>query len=289
MRAFQPTKTLIAAAVSNVPWPAWAPRPVTEQAPNAHVPAVENSGQFDSELPTVSEVQRQAKERSLTRPRSSSGPSEASKAEQTALIRVIGARMREAREELAGLSQQQAAGLLGYANSSKLAKIEGASDTNSVPLLAILRAAETYQVSIDFLFGVSDDWERDPAVCRERQVGRWLFEHLDQARTRDAQVFSEMRAMVEAVSSMIPSLADGAEQAKVAFERFIDLNPTFEDLIGGARLQASIQSLDEAGRQARLALRRLHLDMAGESAGAEAAVPGIVANANRIEKQKEQK
>ncbi|WP_428827687.1 helix-turn-helix domain-containing protein [Azonexus sp. IMCC34842] len=266
MRPFQPTQTLIAAAISNGPWPAWAPRPESPQpTPEGCNPAIAD---FGCGLPTVEEA-RQAPKVPGSRPGQATpdgDDQDDSVAAQVRLIKTIGARMREAREELAGLSQQQAAALLGYKNSSKLAKIEGATDTRSVPLQTIVRAAAIYQVSIDFLFGSSDDWERDPRLLRERQAGRWFFEHLDQARTRDALAFAELRNKVEAVSALIPKLADGAEQAKAAFERFQDINPSYNDLIGGARLQASIQTLDEAGRQARLALRRLHLDLSGNTA-----------------------
>ena len=60
--------------------------------------------------------------------------------EQAAAVKTIGARMRQARE-LCNLSQSAAARRLGYANPSKLSKVELATDTNSVPLWLIVRAA----------------------------------------------------------------------------------------------------------------------------------------------------
>ena len=79
-------------------------------------------------------------------------PAANTRMEQAAAVKTIGARMRQARE-LCNLSQSAAAKRLGYSNSSKLSKVEGATDTNSVPLWLILRAAKVYEVSIDFLFG----------------------------------------------------------------------------------------------------------------------------------------
>jgi transcriptional regulator with XRE-family HTH domain len=95
---------------------------------------------------------------------------------QTEIVKTFGARMVEARE-LCGYSQKKAAKLLGYRNSSKLAKIEAASDTNSVPLWLIPKAAEVYEVSIDYLFGVSACWQREPIAAQEKDrplVGRPL-------------------------------------------------------------------------------------------------------------------
>lgn len=192
------------------------------------------------------------------------------KIETQALVKVIGARMREARE-LAGFSLSEAAKHFGYRNPSKLSKIELATDTDSVPILTILKAATLFDVSIDFLFGVSDDWERDPRVARERQVARWLHDHLEAARARDAAAFVELARKVEAVTTHVQCLADGADQTLAAFERFEDLNASFEDMLGGAKLQATVQRLATAGREARQVLRRLHLDLAGRQIAEEPA------------------
>ena len=247
----------IAVAIQSSPWPSWAPRPANPDPEGSRPGAAE----IHCELPTVDDVKRQAEEASP--PHKRGGRSDATLAEQVQLVKTIGRRFREAREDLAGMSQIEAAKQLGYTNSSKLAKIEAASDTVSVPLTTIQRAANLYEVSIDYLFGLSEDWERSPAVCRERQMGQWLHDHLQRERTRDALAFAEMRTMLEAVSAMIPSLANGAENAKAAFERFSDINPCYDDLIGGARLQAAIEALDDAGRKARLALKRLHIELEG--------------------------
>ena len=67
-------------------------------------------------------------------------------------------RQRQARE-LCNLSQSVAAKRLGYLTSAKLSKVEAAADTNSVPLWLIHRAASIYDVSTEFLFGFTDDFE----------------------------------------------------------------------------------------------------------------------------------
>jgi transcriptional regulator with XRE-family HTH domain len=169
---------------------------------------------------------------------------------------------------LAGFSQQEAAKELGYANSSKLAKIEGATDTNSVPLLTIRKAAELYEVSTDFLFGLTEDWDIPPGERHQRQIGRWLFDSWQVARERDLAALSDVSKAMSVVAGAATHLADGADDVQRAFDKVRDLNTNFDDLIGGARLQASIEALADAGRQARLQLRRLHLEIAGDGSGA---------------------
>ena len=73
------------------------------------------------------------------------------KREKAKLVRMIGLRMKHARE-LVNMTQEYAAEKLGYANSSKLSKIENASDTDNVPNYIIERAATLYDVSVDYLY-----------------------------------------------------------------------------------------------------------------------------------------
>lgn len=179
-----------------------------------------------------------------------------SKQDQRALVKTIGGRMREARE-LSGLSQQEAAKELGYANSSKLAKIEGATDTDSVPLLTILRAAKLYQVSIDFLFGVSDDWERDPRLAREREIGTWLRDAMQKTTAAQIAHLMRLQSMIESSETATIEVLTSMEEASKAMNRFRDMNPCYEDLIGGARLEASITRANELAQRAKAQINRV--------------------------------
>lgn len=71
------------------------------------------------------------------------------------VARTVGERMRLAREA-AGMTQLEAARRLGYANSSKLSKIEKGR-SSEVPTWAIKRAGWLYNVSINYLLGVCDN------------------------------------------------------------------------------------------------------------------------------------
>lgn len=277
MRDTPQTLSAITASIRLAEWPTSTP-PADRAQSAAEKPAERGAGEPMPETETektpqrrmVDEVLKQTPAQQRTAAaRAARGSTEDpdSLQDRMTLVRTIGSRMREARE-LAGLSQQEAAMLMEYKNSSKLAKIELASDTTSVPLGAILKASRIFEVSIDFIFGETDDWERDPRIARERAVGKWLFDWLEKTRTRDAAAFTELARRVETATAQISRLADGAEQSRMAFDRFRDMNPMFEDLIGGARLEACIARLEEDGRKARAALRRLHLDLQVERADA---------------------
>lgn len=179
--------------------------------------------------------------------------------EQAAAVRTIGARMRQARE-LCNLSQSAAAKRLGYSNSSKLSKVEGATDTNSVPLWLILRAAKVYDVSVDFLFGVNDDWETGARMTQEREVSSWLWEAMEKARLRDVATLRKLHDKLEVVGESTVTMLDATGDAAAALTRFIELNPGFEDMPGGARLMSSVGRANGAAKGAKVKLERFRME-----------------------------
>lgn len=225
----------IAVAIKQAQWPAWVPRPASPQPAPQAAPEEANETEDQSADP---------------------------RHEQIAMIRLIGKRLREARE-MAGFSQLDAAIHLGYKNSSKLAKVENASDTFSVPVALVIKAAGLYEVSADYLLGISEDWDVAPDERHQRQIGRWLFNTWESARERDLAAMAELSKKVSFVASSISALVEKSESVQHAFDRLRDLNAGFDELIAGAKLASSVDVLVDAGRQARLQLLRLHLDLAG--------------------------
>lgn len=179
--------------------------------------------------------------------------------EQAAAVRTVGARMRQARE-LCNLSQSAAAKRLGYSNSSKLSRVEGATDTNSVPLWLILRAAKVYDVSVDFLFGVNDDWETGARMTQEREVSAWLWEAMEKARLRDVAALKKLHDKLEVMGESTAVMLDTAGDVAAALARFIELNPGFEDMPGGARLVSSVGRADGAAKGAKVKLERFRIE-----------------------------
>jgi len=178
------------------------------------------------------------------------------KREQAAAVKTIGARMRQARE-LCNLSQSAAARRLGYANPSKLSKVELATDTNSVPLWLIVRAARVYEVSVDYLFGVADDWET--GVCRG--VQGWMFDVWEKFRQRDLASLEHLHAEIAAVSTHLTAVAAGAHEVAQALDTLRARNPAFDDMPASGTLAGRLERLQERARAGELALKRFRLNL----------------------------
>jgi len=180
--------------------------------------------------------------------------------EQAAVVKAIGARMREARD-LCNLSQSVAAKRLGYSNSSKLSKVENATDTNSVPLWLILRAAKVYDVSVDFLFGASDDWETGARMTQEREASAWLMDVWEKARQRDVETLKKLHDKLEAMGETVAFMLAAGEEVDAALARFIELNPGFEeDMRGSARLASAINRVAAAAQSAKSKMARFRVE-----------------------------
>ena len=181
------------------------------------------------------------------------------KHQQAALVRTIGQRLREARE-LCNLSLSAAAKRLGYANPSKLSKVERATDTNSVPLWLILRAARAYEVSIDFLFGATDDWEVGARMTQEREVSGWLADAIQRDQRKMMAALVVLHDRMEQVRQGVTACASTADEADAALTRFVELNPGFVDMPGGNRLVTSVKRAKDAGDHSRARLSRFRAE-----------------------------
>lgn len=179
--------------------------------------------------------------------------------EQASAVKTIGARMRQARE-LCNLSQSAAARRLGYSNPSKLSKVEGATDTNSVPLWLIVRASSVYEVSIDFLFGVTDDWEVGARMTQERATSAWLFDAWEKARQRDMDVLRKLHNKVEAMEEAIGLMLAATDDVGAALARFAELNPVFEDMKAGGRLVGAVERATDAAKNAKAKMTRFRVE-----------------------------
>lgn len=154
--------------------------------------------------------------------------------EQSDLAKKVGERFREARE-LVPMTQLSAAEKLGFSNSSKLAKIENGMDTSTVHFYTIWKAAQLYNVSVDFLYGLSDDWERDPIVYQERQIGAWLHEQTVRAVSREINM---TRILANRLSVVEKAVVSGLSDISTLVSVIDDFakNDGFEDMRWGAKL-----------------------------------------------------
>ena len=179
--------------------------------------------------------------------------------EQAAMVRTIGERMRHARE-LCNMSQSAAAKRLGYSNPSKLSKVEAATDTNSVPLWLIPRAARAYEVSVDFLFGFTDDWEVGARMTQEREVSAWLGDALARMRTRDLEALAQLNCRLEVLREAVATLTGSSDDVNSALARFIELNPDFEDMRGSNRLAQAVDRSHGAAVHSRAKMARFKME-----------------------------
>ena len=178
----------------------------------------------------------------------------ATKHDQDALIRTIGQRMREARE-LCNLTQSEAARRLGYANPSKLSKVEAATDTNSVPLWLIHSASKLYEVSVDYLFGITDDW--DTGVPRGTQA--FLLDAWQKMRERDLLALDRLHREVVAVSGGTGAMLCAVKELSAAISLYCSRNPDFAETLGSATVMHRLGRLEAAATAAAVDLRKLRL------------------------------
>lgn len=177
------------------------------------------------------------------------------KQEKAAVVRVIGTRMREARE-LCNMSLSEASKRLGYANPSKLSKVELASDTNSVPLWLVLTAARVYDVSLDYLCGMSGDWEVTDRAANEREISEWLHDAMENMRRQEILVLKKLHDKLEFIGGAVSAMLGASSRADDALRRFAELNPGFEDMRGGAALVAAVGRSGEVAVESEGRLRR---------------------------------
>lgn len=177
-----------------------------------------------------------------------------SKHDQSMLVSRIGQRLREARE-LNNFSQSEAARRLGYANPSKLSKVEAATDTNSVPLWLICGAARLYEVSVDYLFGLTNDWE----TGLPRSAQHWMLDAWEKMRERDMRALDRVHAEVVTVAKTTSELVDDVRGMGEALSAFRTRNGEFDDMPASALLVGRLARLEATAREAEVKLRKLRL------------------------------
>ncbi len=176
-------------------------------------------------------------------------------------IQIIGARLRDARMRLCNMSQRLAAEKLTLANSGMLAKFENATDNRNIPLWLIRRAASLYEVSIDWLFGETEDWETGHRMTQERETSRWLFDVWEKAREMDIQHLRLLNDKLEALTAITGEMTKAANDAEAALDRFAEVNEGFEDMKAGAPLVGSIARIAAAAQHGAARLERIKGEM----------------------------
>lgn len=168
-------------------------------------------------------------------------------------FKTIGPRLIAARE-LNGIPQQEAARLSGMGNPTQWSLWE--QGRRAPPLYALLSAANTLGVSMDFLFGLSDDPERDARAARRNACVRAVQHMLTQTAENIADGIESSDTLAGPDASNFRELLDAASALTAAVERYHQLNvQQFEESRGGATVLAAAGRMEEVQIKGRGALR----------------------------------
>lgn len=175
--------------------------------------------------------------------------------DQAHIVKIIGERLREARE-LCNLSQIESSRRLGYLNSSKLCKLESASSGNSVPHWVLDRAATVYQVSLDFLYGRTDEWERDISVVQERNIANYIQDIWEKTRLSETNTIRILINEIKILSNAVREYEAVVLRQRLKYESFLKANPKFLDMEKSNNIPSSISEAEMVVHNQRALLKR---------------------------------
>jgi transcriptional regulator with XRE-family HTH domain len=174
--------------------------------------------------------------------------------DEVAILKIVGGRLAEARE-LCKLPRHVAADRLGIPDDL-LAKIESGVDVETIPLKLVRLASLVYDVSVDYLFGFSDDWETDPKTRQDREFAAYIHREQTQWFSRWAVKQLHLERQVEALAAVVGVLPAEIEAIAGALDVFQAMNPDFDRLPAGSQLQYRIRKAHVSAQVARRALIR---------------------------------
>lgn len=181
--------------------------------------------------------------------------------EQSGLVKTLGARIHEARD-LCNMSQLELARKLGYSNSSKLSKIENSTDTNSVPHWMLVRVARVCEVSLDWLYGESQDWEYSARMTQEREVSKWVFAESEKMRRRDMDAMRRLNNRIEADFKAVALMTAASDDMQHALQKFTLRNKGFDDMPAGAMLASAVERSTNAAIHVRALGKKFRFECA---------------------------
>ena len=187
------------------------------------------------------------------------------------LLGMVVAKRLVAARLLNGLSQTEAAALIGYSTPAQLSQWE--SSRRRAPTAALIAYADAMNVSLDYLFGRSDDPERNVRLVRQNACIRAVRATLVGAVERIVDAFNADEAITGLNIGMVHDLAAAAEAVTAAYSDCVRLHYVGRG-VEGARLDSAISHLEDAALKAGVALRR-HDD---EGARAKQLLAEIAAN-----------
>lgn len=193
--------------------------------------------------------------------------------------KTIAERMVQARE-LNGYPQVEAAGLFGHKNPTQMSLWERGGRVP--PLKDLVKAAEVYGVSVDFLMGISPEADRDPRPARRAAAMRAVRVMLEGVAARVVDQVDQINELAGPSAQTVRNLVLKATALADATGAFMRKNARkFADMPAGAPLAHAQQELEPLLTGAREMLRRLdraERELDARLRGQLAALPGAQAN-----------
>lgn len=152
------------------------------------------------------------------------------------LARVIGNRFKYSRETLSGISQLKAAEKLGISNTL-LALLEHGTDGRKPSHEVMIKASRLYKVSLDYLYGETEEWETDINDVQERHIQSWVLNELESQAINQVNVIRKIGSRITVVSNAAKFAIEYAKEIGEAVDCIRKLNPNFDDdILGGNKL-----------------------------------------------------
>jgi transcriptional regulator with XRE-family HTH domain len=152
------------------------------------------------------------------------------------LARVIGNRLKYSRETLCGISQLKASEKLGISNTL-LALLEHGTDGRKPSHETMVKASRLYKVSLDYIYGETEEFETDIDEVHERHIQSWVLNELESQAINNLNITRKIGNRIAVVSNAAKFAIEYAKEIGEAVDTIRKLNPNFDDDIrGGSKL-----------------------------------------------------
>lgn len=156
--------------------------------------------------------------------------------EEAALNRLIGSRISEARS-LAGYGSGELAKLLGLATAD-MTDIE--AGRAGAPVWLLRRIADRCVTTVDFLIGDTEESERGEITPTLRDILIRQQHHNDRLRMQEVLEQDSLRVRLGVLEGLAGHFQDAAQDVEQALNRVAELNPEWQDMRGGSKLQDGV-------------------------------------------------
>ncbi|MDI1277290.1 hypothetical protein [Methylobacter sp.] len=164
---------------------------------------------------------------------------------EVAVLKTISSRLKEARA-LTSLAQHEAAQLLSIP-TNQLEAWELGINISPIPFRVIEDASKLYDISIDWLFGLTEDWELCPEIRKERNFAAHLQKLFAEVQAKTIAEQIQKDCQIAALSGAVTALSPAIRAIYDAILKLWELNPEFDEMKGGALV---IHTLDKADKTA---------------------------------------